>query len=180
MKRVSKSEWLQAALTILGEEGVEGVRVEHIARHLGISKSGFYWHFRDREDLRNQILEFWAHEYTEVVTSNPDFRKGTPSQRLKMIMEMIVDAELTRYDLDMKAWSRTDPGIARRVRQIFRLRLDFSRDIFRAMGFKGDDLEVRTRMFIGYHAWEKTTFDRESKKSLKKWIPAKMKLLTRR
>lgn len=177
MRRASKADWLQTALTILSEEGVEGLRVEHIARRLGISKSGFYWHFKDREDLRNQIIEYWAHEYTEVVTSNPIFQEGTPRQRLRRIMEMIVDAELTRYDLEMKTWGRTDPKIARRVRQVFRFRLDFSRQIFHAMGFRGQELEVRTRMFIGYHSWERLTFDNESKTTLKSWIPAKMKLL---
>lgn len=178
MKRVTKAEWLQTALKVLSDEGVEGLKVERIARRLGISKSGFYWHFQDREDLRNQIIEYWAHEYTEVVSRNPEFLKGSPRDRLKRIMEMIVDADLTRYDLDMKAWSRTDPKIARRVRQVFRVRFDFSREIFRAMGFRGEELEIRTRMFIGYHAWERLTFDSESKTALKKWIPAKIKLLT--
>ncbi|MGI9242176.1 MAG: TetR/AcrR family transcriptional regulator [Verrucomicrobiales bacterium] len=179
-RRVSKAEWLQTALDSLEEEGVDGIRVERIARRLGISKSGFYWHFKDRDDLRRQIIEYWAHEYTEVVTINPQFAVGTPEERLERIMMMIIEHDLTRYDLEMKTWGKTDPEIARRVRQVFRLRLKFSRDIFREMGFTGDELEVRTRMFIGYHSWERVTFDSESKKALKKFIPAKLALLTRR
>ena len=66
------------------------------------------------------------------------------------------------------------------MRLVFRLRLKFSRDIFREMGFSGEELEVRTRMFIGYHSWERVTFDDESKKSLKSYIPAKLALLTKK
>ena len=56
-KRVSKGEWLDMALDILTHEGIEGVRIERLADRLGISKSGFYWHFRDRDDLYRQLLE---------------------------------------------------------------------------------------------------------------------------
>ncbi|MHC4350247.1 MAG: TetR/AcrR family transcriptional regulator, partial [Planctomycetota bacterium] len=49
--RKSKAHWFQAALAALAREGIQGVRVERLARDLGVAKSGFYWHFRDRDDL---------------------------------------------------------------------------------------------------------------------------------
>ena len=54
-KRVSKAQWLERALEVLETEGLQGVRVERLARDLGIAKAGFYWHFRDRSDLRQTV-----------------------------------------------------------------------------------------------------------------------------
>ena len=96
MKRISKDEWLQAALKILETEGVEAVRVERLARELAISKSGFYWHFKDRDDLRKQMVDYWAHEYTEVLSENPEMLKGTARERLERTMLMILDNDLAR------------------------------------------------------------------------------------
>jgi AcrR family transcriptional regulator len=56
-KRASRADWFEVALRVLGEEGVQAVRVERLARELGIARSGFYWHFKDRQDLRNQLLD---------------------------------------------------------------------------------------------------------------------------
>ena len=63
-KRTTKADWFEAALRVLRTEGHSSVRVERLARDLDISKSGFYWHFRDRRDLELQLLDYWAHEYT--------------------------------------------------------------------------------------------------------------------
>ena len=60
-KRVSKAEWLAQSLEVLAAEGVQGVRVERLARDLGIAKAGFYWHFRDRRDLMQSLLDYWTH-----------------------------------------------------------------------------------------------------------------------
>jgi AcrR family transcriptional regulator len=179
VKRVSKSDWLQAALCLLREEGVEAIKIERIARSLNISKSGFYCHFRNREDLRYQMIEHWAHEFTQVITGNPIFQEGTPHERLENIMFMIINDDLNLYDLEMKSWGKTDPAIAKRIRKVFKLRFDFIGDIFREMGFSGEDLEIRSRMFNCYHSWERTMFDNETKKKLKSYIPAKIDLLTK-
>ena len=64
MKRVSKNDWLQAAWNVLGDHGVEAMRVQRIAKELGISMSGFYCHFDNRDDLRNQMVDYWAQKTT--------------------------------------------------------------------------------------------------------------------
>ena len=180
MKRVSKAEWLQKALDLLEAEGVEAIRVERLARELGISKSGFYWHFKDREDLRAQMVGYWMHEFNEVLTANPTLREGTPRERLQRTMLMILENDLTRYELPMRAWAEADPGISRRVGQAYRKRLVFLREIFRDLGFEGDDLEVRARLFLCHGTWERVMFPKQSKRSLRKLIRTRVDLLSRK
>ena len=97
-QHVSKAEWLARALEVLASEGVQGVRVERLARDLGIAKAGFYWHFRDRRDLMKSMLDYWTYEFTAVVTENPKLLEGEPKKRLYETMVMILEHDLTKYD----------------------------------------------------------------------------------
>ena len=81
-KRVSKAEWLGQALDVLASDGIQGVRVERLARNLGIAKAGFYWHFRERRDLLQSLLDYWTHEFTAVVTENSELLEGDSKKRL--------------------------------------------------------------------------------------------------
>ena len=56
-KRLNRTDWLDAALTSLVRGGIEGVRVERLARDLGVTKGSFYWHFEDRPDLLRGLLD---------------------------------------------------------------------------------------------------------------------------
>ena len=179
-KRISKAEWLEAALRILAEEGVEAVRVQRMARDLGISKSGFYWHFRDRRDLLMQLLDYWAHEYTLVVTENVELRMLDPKARLFRIAELVMEHDLGGFDLSFWAWAADDAEVARRVAGVIRTRLDFVGKAFAELGFEGDELEMRTRLFVCYQPWERTTYPRVSKKRLRELMPVRLALLTDR
>ena len=180
MKRVSKAEWLSKALALLEKEGPEAVRVERLARELGISKSGFYWHFKDREELRAEMVRYWASEFTKVVTTNPLMQEGTPRERLERTMCMIIDHDLARYDLPLRLWAAADAVIARSVRAVFREREEFARGIFRELGFRGEDLEMRTRFFLCFHSWERSMFWTDSKKSRRESVRRRADLLIRK
>jgi AcrR family transcriptional regulator len=179
-QRASRADWLEAALETLARDGVDGVRVERLARSLGIAKSGFYWHFRDRDDLLKQLLRFWAHEYTGVVSENPQLQAGDPADRLRRTMHMILDADLTRYELAFRAWAEQDPKVAAEVRRVYRDRLDFVRGLLAELGFEGDELEMRARLFVAYHSWERVTFSKEPKRRLRALIDRRLTLLIRR
>ena len=179
-KRVSKAEWLATALKFLGRGGIESVRVERLARGLGIAKSGFYWHFRDRAHLLQDMLDYWSDEYTGVVTENPELSALEPKRRLQIIAEMIIDHDLTHYDLAMRAWADHDETVAERVAEVYRNRLRHLRKAFRELGFEGAELDMRVRLFVCYHSWERTMFWREPKKKLRAMIKRRVELLTSR
>lgn len=177
-KRVSKDEWLGQAMEILEAEGVSGVNIERLARKFGIAKSGFYWHFRDRQDLLTQMLEYWAHEYTEVVTKNKALSEGPAIKRLENIMRTVRDYELNRFEAVIFVWSQSDPAAKEVFQRAFKMRLDFIGNIFSELGFKGDELKMRTQLFLGYLAWECTGFHQQSKTQLNRLLKLRLRLLT--
>ncbi len=179
-KRVSKADWLATALEFLGREGIDGVRVERLAREIGIAKSGFYWHFRDRAHLLQEMLDYWSHEYTGVVSENPEVSALEPKQQLRVTAEMIIDYDLAQYDLAMRAWADHDETVAERVAEVYRNRLRYLRKAFRELGFEGAELDMRVRLFVCYHSWEQTMFWREPKKKLRAMIKRRVELLTSR
>ena len=156
--RRKKADWLGLALLILQAEGINGVRVERLARELNVAKSGFYWHFKDRQDLFEQMLVYWEPEFTGVVTSNVELALVPPADRLLRAMQMVWEHDLGRFDLAFRAWGQGEPEILARVNRIYKKRLSFARAIFRELGFTGAELEMRTYLWVGYNSWEVIAF----------------------
>ncbi len=177
---VSKAEWLEMGLQVLSESGVNALTIEGLARSLGINKAGFYWHFKNRNDLLRHLLDYWTHEVTEVITKNQDILQLTAKKRLIRTAEIILDFELTRYEIVIRQWALQDAEAARAVKKVNRLRMDFTRSAFTELGFKGDDLEMRTMLFTCYHSWESAMFPEISPKRRREQIAPRIELLTRK
>ena len=175
---VSKAGWLETGLQAMSEGGVASLTVEGLAKSLGIAKAGFYWHFKNRDDLLRQLLDYWTHELTEVITSNPEIYALKPKNRLVRTAEMILDFELTRYEIAIRQWALQDAGAARAVKKVNRLRLDHVRKALSELDFKGEDLEMRTMLFVCYHSWESPMFREFSRKRRRDQIAKRIELLT--
>jgi len=178
--RVSKDEWLATALDELESGGIEAVRVERLAKILSISKSGFYHHFKDRRDLHRSLLDYWIHEFTEVVTSNPLLQQGDPKAKLEKAMQMIQELDLAKYDLAIRAWAKHDELARTAVQRVTKNRLEFIRHIYSEMGLKGDELEMRTWLFVCYHTWESSIFGDMPLRKRTRLRKARLKFLTKK
>ncbi len=157
-KGISKDQWLVKALELLELKGFEAVKIERLAKLLGTSRSGFYWHFKNRQDLLQHLLDYWTHEYTSILIDDLEIKKLGADKRLLTAMKTIKNEKLTKYDLAMNAWAKADPRVHEAVKKVMKMRLDFSRKIFVELGFDGDELEMRAQLFTCYHSWEELTF----------------------
>ena len=167
------------ALKSVCTKGIAGLTVQGLARSLGIAKAGFYWHFRDRDELLRQLLDYWVHEITLVITENVEVLALEPKSRLVRAAELILENDLTRYEIAIRQWALEDREAARAVRQANRIRLDFVRGAFAELGFKGDDLETRAMLFTCYHTWEAPMFQEISRKRRRELIAKRIEILTR-
>ena len=73
-------------------------------------------------------------------------------------MPMVVEHDLSKYDLAIRDWATHDPKAAKAVQGVYRMRKDFVRKIFADLGLRGRQLEMRTQLFVCYHTWEHAMF----------------------
>ena len=59
IRQLAPNDWIHAAMEGLLKQGPRGVRITRLARELGVTPGSFYWHFRDRDEFRDRILEYW-------------------------------------------------------------------------------------------------------------------------
>ncbi len=175
--RVRKEDWLNVALETIEIGGVDAVRIERLAARLHISKSGFYWHFQDRNDLLRQLLNYWSTAYTEIVIHELSLQAMEPIARLNQVAEMVWKHDLAKYDLAIRSWAKHDPLAKRAVTKVNKLRLDYLRSIFSELGFKGEELEMRALLFVCYQTWETPMFGKFNKQKWEKLRKRRLALL---
>ncbi len=157
-QRVSRDDWLAAALEILAVGGIETVKIDRLAKRLGVAKSGFYWHFKNRSDLQEQILRHWQDVYTKTLTDDAAFFEIDPATALRLIAARVDTEDLAQYDLAISEWSKHDDRAKAAYRSVIEMRLSFVSHLFESLGFSGTELEMRAHLFVGYHSTETSVF----------------------
>lgn len=125
-------DWLRAAQTRLSDKGIESVRVEILARDLGVSKGSFYWHFRDRNELLEKLLARW--EDGELDWLNAESGTGAATRWARFV-ERTADPERMRLEIALRAWARGDERVATRVAAIEKRKARLIAEVLREVGF---------------------------------------------
>ena len=158
-KRTTKAQWLEKALELLEESGAEALTVHRLAKTVGSSRTSFYWHFKDRNDLIQQLLHYWSNEFTGIVTDDHALQDLDGESRLNETVRLIREHGLTRYDLSIHTLARTDPHAKELLIEVIDKRRTYVRGIFKDLGFQGKELEMRTHLFVCYYSCESLMFD---------------------
>jgi AcrR family transcriptional regulator len=125
-------DWIRTARIRLAGQGVESVRVEVLARDLGVTKGSFYWHFRDRGELLENLLAHW--EDGELEWLNAEDGVGAAMQWAKFI-ERAADPKRMRMEIALRAWARGEERVAARVAAIEKRKARLIADVLRDVGF---------------------------------------------
>jgi len=163
-ERLTREVWLSRALEHLAQDGKAKLTVDKLVRALGVTKGSFYWHFRDRDDFQQSLVKYWDHQYTQSVIKLVTPLKGSPDDRLWAIMETVCKEDLARYDVAIRAWAAQEPAVVDLVRSVDNSRLRLVRSLFAELGFRGTELQMRTRSFVTYVSLELGITVRQSKR----------------
>jgi len=148
--RLTRQDWIDAAVKLLAEEGIGAVSVEGLASRLGITRGSFYHHFAGREDLLRAMLAHWAQRWTNDVRDQIASLGLDPSTTLLALMNAIRHNRAADYDAPFRAWALHDPLARSVVEQVDETRLALIHSQFEALGFDGLDAENRARLFLHY------------------------------
>ena len=155
-KRLSREDWVRAALELLTTKGVEGVKIVPLAEHLGVTSGSFYWHFKNRRELHDALLDYWEQEMTDAaIVAATDFG-GLPEERIWGLMQQVMSVGFARYDLAIWHWAQSDVAAQAVFQRTLDKRFTFARWMFKEAGFDAIQAEARGRMMVVYMMGEST------------------------
>ena len=145
--RTPRSAWIRQGLRALAEGGPDAVRIEPLAKELGVSRGGFYWHFEDRGALLTAMLDTWEQATTQEVAERLESAGGDTSAKLRRLFTM-TSPSVVQTDLAIRDWARRDHAVAGRLRRIDNRRMDYLRALL--AGLSADPGEVEARCLLTF------------------------------
>ena len=113
--RTPRNSWIEEGLRALAAGGPDAVRIELLARALGVTRGGFYWHFDDRRGLLEEILDTWERVSVDEVIERVEAEGGDARARLRRLSAVALSSdELLRIDLAVRDWARREQTVAKR------------------------------------------------------------------
>jgi AcrR family transcriptional regulator len=151
--RTPRGSWIDEGLRALAAGGPDAVRIELLARALGVTRGGFYWHFEDRQALLDEMLDTWERvgvdEVIERIEADGD---GDAKARLRRLFAIGASSgDVLRIELAIRDWARRDEAVAARLRRIDNRRMAYMRSLFSA--FCPDADEVEARCMLAFSVW---------------------------
>lgn len=147
--KLTRQDWINQALQTLSESGMEAVRVEPLAKVMGVTKGSFYWHFKNREGLLNELLQAWIATQTNGIIEQVEAKGGEAKAKLLYLFELAVEDD-GQVENAIRAWARKDSKIALALAEVDQRRLNYTRDLFLQIGF--DPFEATVRAHMVYYA----------------------------
>ncbi len=151
--KLGRQDWIETGLVVLAESGVEAVRVEPLAKRMGVTKGSFYWHFKDRNDWLDAILTEWVEIDTNSIIDRVNQLDIDPKTKLLQLFELaIADNGLTPGLADgsienaIRAWATNEAKVAAIIERVDRQRLNYTKDLFLKIGFSEVQALVRARL----------------------------------
>lgn len=156
--RASREIWLKAAYELFVSEGIEAVKIMPLAKKLNLTRTGFYWHFRDLSELHDAIIDIWQTRNTGIVVE----RCSAPAQSLCAALFNLIDCWIDQelfdapLDLAIRNWARSDERLQALVDESDKDRLVAVTALFKRFGKTGDDAHYRALTVIltqtGYYS----------------------------
>jgi AcrR family transcriptional regulator len=149
-----RSRWIDEGLSALADGGPDAVRIEPLARSIGVTKGGFYGYFGGRRELLQEMLDAWERTMVDAVIERVDQEGDDPEARLRRLFAIATDIHAPlRTELAIRDWARRDKAVARRVKRVDNRRMDYMRPLFLAICHDEDEAEARCllafSLFIG-------------------------------
>jgi AcrR family transcriptional regulator len=127
-----------------------------LAKALGVSKGGFYWHFENRGVFLGELLDMWERRSLDEVIERVEAEGGDAREKLRRLFALAASAKgLLKVDLAVRDWSRREQAVADRLRRVDNRRMAYLRSLFGDFCSPDDEVEARCllvgSLWIGSH-----------------------------
>ena len=160
--RGSQEGWLEAAYEALLESGVDSVKILPLAKKLGLSRTSFYWFFKDREELLSALILRWRDKNTGNLVKQSEAYAESLAEAMLNVFDCWLNKDLfdSQFEFAIRSWALQSPGFQVEVQQADLARIGALSRMFVRFGFDEEPADVRARttylVQIGYISMQST------------------------
>ncbi|PCI87996.1 MAG: hypothetical protein COB24_04475 [Hyphomicrobiales bacterium] len=137
-KGSNKIAWIEAGFQMLSEGGIDSVRVDRISKKIGLTRGSFYWHFKNRAELLDAMLELWYQKSTNDIIELIEQEKTNPNNQLSALLNLTAKDVDAKYggkftEMAIRIWSKSSPKAADIIKQIDLERVKFVNKLLNEM-----------------------------------------------
>lgn len=154
--RGSHEAWLEAAYKALVEAGVDAVKIMPLAKRLKLSRTSFYWFFKDREELLDALVARWRDKNTGNIVRQSEAYAETIAEAMLNVCDCWLNTDLfdAQFEFAIRSWALQSSETLVDVQRADQQRLDALRSMMMRFGHDELSADVRARatylVQIGY------------------------------
>ncbi len=151
--QLDRTSWIIAAIEVLADEGIAGLRVEVLAKRLKVTKGSFYWHFQDRRDLLLALLRQWKEGRLRDIIKQTRAQPGRELEQIYHVIDVYSASKSRRgilIELAVRDWARRDAEAEAIVAEVDDVRLRCARELFLACGVPMEEASSRCMLLYAY------------------------------
>ena len=154
--RGSMDGWLEAAYEALLEGGVDAVKILPLAKKLKLSRTSFYWFFKDREELLAALIARWRDKNTGNLLRRAEAYAESIAEATLNVFDCWLDTALfdAKFEFAIRSWALQSEEILGEVQSADNARLEALSRMFERFGHEPVAADVRARTLylvqIGY------------------------------
>lgn len=178
--RLGREDWVLAAKKALVARGIDAVKVDRLAKEIGVTRGSFYWHFKSRGELLQALLTYWGDTNTTAIRTAVENNRGNGKAQFDALLNVWIEEKdySPAFDNAVRDWARHSKTAASLLRKVDEERMGLLNDIFRNFGYDEAESVIRARVLyfhqVGYYALA----IKESRKDRMAPLPLYYKILT--
>ncbi|MCD6005994.1 TetR/AcrR family transcriptional regulator [Vreelandella alkaliphila] len=152
----SQDVWLDAAFETLLESGIDSVRILPLAKRLKLSRTSFYWFFKDRESLLEALIARWREKNTQGLVHQTEAYAENIVEAMLNVFDCWLDPNLFDSPLEfaMRSWALQSAPVVSEIETADATRIEALTRMFQRYGYDSLAANVRGRTIyltqIGY------------------------------
>lgn len=154
--RGSFDGWLDAAYDSLIRGGIDSVRIMPLSQRVRLSRTSFYWFFKDRDALLQALLARWKSKNTHNLVQQTEAYAESITEAILNVFDCWLDPRLfdSRFEFAVRNWAQRSNDVAAEIVAADNTRLEALQSMFIRFGYKPLPADVRSRTIyltqIGY------------------------------
>jgi len=176
---LDRAAWIAEAKLALIEGGISSIKIGRLATRLDVTRESFYWHFKNIQELHDELLSDWESNTAEIFESILDPEHDGTKEFLSMVKIYLDEHKFNpAWDSAVRDWARISKPAELAVRSLDERIVEIIKLMFLNMGYEDIEALVRARIShfhqIGYYKINPG----ESREERIRLLPVYIRLLT--